>query len=537
MFTDMGYVHRYMPLGWLGFSLVYSFSGLDPSGYHAAGIALHCANALLVFAVLGRLLARFASDAPERRRLIAAGLAALLWALHPLRVETTAWCSGLLYAQSAFFALLCVLFRLAELEARIRPDGRKAPLLLACGLVAFAASVLTYPVALFLPFAMILLDRAWVAHAPQARRPVFLGSGAFCTVAAVGLGLTVAARGTALVSWLKAPTLEQFGPLDRLLQGAYVAAVYLWRTCWTGDLRWMPLTLFDAGAIGILGWVALALLAAITWVAWSKRRTAPFLSACWVSFLVLVIPNLGFSEHPHTIADRYLYFTGITFCAAAAMVLAKVRSGVLPAACAVGVAACALVSVREARVWRSTEAFQASMLQNPDPDLAHITAARAGKLRFLEGDVRGGRQIVARELKAAPSIGGVVLTWRQVAPAVDPVREVAARPLQEWPAAPFAVAHTQIARQQLQEGRAADALLHLDAALAISPDFTEARFRRGVLLASYGDPEGALHDWLAVRSSGKPSEKQTAYLGTCLEKAYAARSDERSHLMQRLVHG
>ena len=538
MMSDFSYVHRYMPLGWLGFSLVYSVCGLDPWGYHAADLVLHAANAVLVFLVLGQLLGRFAGETPERNRTMAAGLAALLWALHPLRVETTSWCSGLLYSQAAFLALVGVLCRFAELRARVDSKGAKAGVLLACGLLAFAASVLTYPVALFLPFAVALVDRAWVG--PGARRAASLGSVAYSFIAIAGLVLTVAARGTAVATWLKAPTLAQFGPLDRLLQGAYVAVVYLWRTCWTGDLRWMPLTLFDTGAIGFLGWVAAAVLLAATSIAWRARRSEPFLAACWVSFLILIIPNLGLSEHPHTIADRYLYFSGIVFSAALAFVLARSRSRAASAVCVFLAIACAIVSVRDARNWTSTEAFQARMLQNPDPDLAHITAARAGKLRFLAGDVRGGREAVARELKEAPMVGGVVLTWEQVAPPPGLSPALAATTLQEWPAAPFAVAHAAIARQQLAEGRAADALLHLDQALAVSPFYEEARFRRGVILASLRDTDLALHDWLFVRNANGPGKDRSAeldYLGASIAKALEARGDARAKAMSGRLHG
>src|SRR5580700_10051031 len=58
MFGDVSYVHRYMPLGWLGFSIIYVFSGLNPAGYHIAGAGLHLLNALLLFLALERLLRR-----------------------------------------------------------------------------------------------------------------------------------------------------------------------------------------------------------------------------------------------------------------------------------------------------------------------------------------------------------------------------------------------------------------------------------------------------------------------------------------------
>jgi len=536
MATDFSYVHRYMPLGWLGFSLVYAVSGLDPWGYHAAGVALHALNAVLVFLIIGRLLRRFGHGAPERDRIACACLAALLWAVHPLRVETTSWCSGLLYSQAGFLALLCACGRLAELRAR--DEGRRgwAGAYFVLGFLAYVLSVLTYPVALFLPFALALLDHAWLAGGDNAgpRRAARLGMAVYAVAAVAGLALTVHARATAMISWLRAPTVAEFGLVSRLLQACYVAAVYVWRTCWTGDLRWMPLTLFDADAARVPGFVAALFLLGVTLWAWRERATAPYILACWASYLVLVTPNLGLSEHPHTIADRYLYITGVVFSVALAMALVRLRSRAsrvaLGCAGAAAVVVCALVSVSESRVWRNTDTFQERMMRNPDSDLDHITAARAGKLRFLEGDVRGGRDAVRGELARAPSVGGVILTWRQIAPSSPMSAEVAATRLQEWPTAPFAYAHQQIALAQLDEGRNRDALLHLDAALVVAPDYAEARFERGMVFAASGAAGSALHDWLFLRRAWGARPAQAArlsYMGRRIASAYAAEGNGR----------
>jgi protein O-mannosyl-transferase len=506
MASDFSYVHRYMPLGWLGFSLVYTVSGLDPAGYHVAGIGLHALNAILVFIVLEQVLRRFAGGSPERDRIVSAGLATLLWALHPLRVETTAWCSGLLYAQAGFFALVCLCARMAELRARDEGRLRRAALCFGIVWASFVASVLTYPVALFLPLCFPIVDRVWLAGKEGALRSARRGA-AFLALMAVGaLMLTLHARGTVASSWGRVPSLGEFSVLSRILQASYVAMVYVLRTLWPADLHGVPLTLFDPDAPGGLGWIAAAGLVCVSWAAWRLRRRAPFLAVCWLCYLVLLTPNLGLTEHPHTIADRYLYFTSIPFSVALAIGIVRLRTDGMRAAarlaCGLAAVACAAASLAQARTWRDIETFQRHLMQVPDPDLNHITAARTGKLRFLEGDVRGGREAVKLELDRAPGVGGVILTWRQVAPAGPLSPEVASRELQEWPTAPYSFAEVQIARDQLAEGRTHDALLHLDSALARSPDYVEARFRRGVLLALLGRPEEALHDWLIVERSG-----------------------------------
>jgi hypothetical protein len=533
MFTDFSYVHRYMPLGWLGFSAGYTVSGLDPVGYHVAGVILHALNALLVFGVLRLLLERFSPGAPAADREMGAGIGGLLWALHPLRVETTSWCSGLLYAQAGFFALLYARAHLGELRWLAEGRAGRSRLLFFAGFAAYAASVLTYPVVLFMPFGLAVLDVAWVRGLGERRRALLgilaLRVAAMGAAAAIGLALTVYARGTVAQAWGKTPTLAEFGLLARALQAAYVGAVYLLRSVWPFDLRWMPLSLFDPGSPGALGWASAGVLAVVTAAVWRLRRRAPYLAPCWAAYLVLIIPNLGLTEHPHTIADRYLYVTGIAFVAALVFAVvgirrAKVRLAAF-AACAVLAGAWALVSLREARDWRSTGAFQAHILGNPDPDLRHITLARMGKLRFLEGDVRGGREAVRAELREAPAVGGVVLTWGQVAPSVYLSPSVAEARLQEWPAAPFSVADATIARQEVQEGRVEDALLHLDSALSRSPLYMEARFRRGLLLAALGRAPDALHDWIYIErlgtDGGAGSRGRAAFMGDYLEKQFS----------------
>jgi tetratricopeptide (TPR) repeat protein len=539
MFTDFSYVHRYMPLGWLGFSLGYAFSGLDPVGYHVAGIVLHALNSLLVFEVLRRVLARFALGADPVGRELSAGAGALLWALHPLRVETTSWCSGLLYAQAGFFALLYGLAHLEELRLLSRGEASKSRVWFALGWVAFVASVLTYPVVLFLPFAFVVLDRAWLGGLPAARRVVFR-TGAVAATAVLGLALTVYARGTVVQPWGKTPTLDEFGIKARALQAAYVGAVYVVRTLWHGDIGWMPLSLFDPGMPGVLGWISLAFLIALTCACWFLRRRAPYLGVCWIMYLVLIVPNLGLTEHPHTLADRYLYITGIVFSAAVSLAIARARRAQDPllALGALAALAAASVSVRDARNWRNTDAFQMHIIGTQDPDLRHITAARMGKLRFLEGDVRGGREAVKAEFDAAPSIGGVVLTWKQVAPAGFLSPLVAKSRLQEWSAAPFSVADASIARQQLDEGRVEDALLHLNAALERSPSYMEARFRRGLMLAALGRAQDALHDWLVVVRQGRgrdeASRAQADFMAGYLEKRFLEQGAERQLRALRL---
>ncbi len=59
MFTDWGYVRRYMPLGWLNFSATYELAGLDAGAYHAVALGLYVLDCGLVFALVLHVLRLF----------------------------------------------------------------------------------------------------------------------------------------------------------------------------------------------------------------------------------------------------------------------------------------------------------------------------------------------------------------------------------------------------------------------------------------------------------------------------------------------
>src|SRR5207302_693630 len=97
MFTTTLMGH-YIPLTWLTLALDYALWGMNPRGYHLTSVLLHALDAALVFLVARRLL----RDAPVG----AAAAAALVFGLHPLRVESVAWVTERRDVVSGVFVLL-----------------------------------------------------------------------------------------------------------------------------------------------------------------------------------------------------------------------------------------------------------------------------------------------------------------------------------------------------------------------------------------------------------------------------------------------
>ena len=149
LLTDSSYVRRYMPLGWLTLCGLFPVNGLDPFVYHAAAFGFYIVNVALVYvlALLAiRQLVPAARGGLKAWHAWAAFLAAGWWAFHPLRAESTAWISGLLYGQAATGFLLALV---AYLLAWAHPARRSV--WVAASWVAITASLLTYPIALGFP--------------------------------------------------------------------------------------------------------------------------------------------------------------------------------------------------------------------------------------------------------------------------------------------------------------------------------------------------------------------------------------------------
>ena len=92
------YESHYWPMVYSSFWLEYRLWGLQPYGYHLNNVLLHILNSLLIWLLLRKLL------------IPGAWLAAALFALHPVHVESVAWIIERKDVLSTFFYLLAFLF-------------------------------------------------------------------------------------------------------------------------------------------------------------------------------------------------------------------------------------------------------------------------------------------------------------------------------------------------------------------------------------------------------------------------------------------
>lgn len=502
MFGDFTYMRRYVPLGWLAFSSVYAVSGLDPAGYHAAGVLLHGANTALVFAVLLRLLARFAPAKPGGWPVLCAGLGALLWAVHPFRAETVGWSSGLLYALATAFALGSVLAFLTS-RASDHVAARRGWLLAASAL--FACSLFAYPMTLGVVVVFALIDLAvWHARGDRVRGPwwrdrclwkLAAENLAFLLPAAAALAMTVVARWSPSTFWVPAPTWSEFGPLARAQLAFDVWAYYLWKPLWPLNLSPAPAWLFEEHAgVSIASFVAVG---AITLWVWRRRARGWGPMLCWIGYLAILFPLLGLTERQHYTSDRYHYAVGVLAVAAVALLAVRTSArwrGAVAALLGAAVVACAVAQQRQLEVWRNTDTLRRRIAERTGP--AQLRADNYARWAMFKVGV-GRREEAAALLAEAAREGTLNDQGRRLAEDIaassDNRGQVRLIP-------PVALVHREYAKAFVRDGRVREAHEHFRAALAVAPDFSLARYEWAVLRAHDGDAAGALHLSLAVES-------------------------------------
>lgn len=321
MFTDTSYARRYLPLGWLGWALNQHWFGLAPWSYHVGNILLHATNAVLVFFLVGKLLWLGAGTWWRRQPAgvwVGAALASLLWAVHPLQVESVAWASARIYSQAALFLLVSLLCHVQFLSL---PQGARGRWLwFSASVGGFACSLLTYPIALGALALYFILDVVPFARAGQPgqagwgwlRPALWLEKVPFLAVAFLVLGATVWSR---FHSGIYQPPVgvDAFGFGSRWMQALYVWGYYVWKP-------WVPTGLSPVYPTLIrfepLDWPFLCSAAGVGGVSlglWLMRRRWPGALAVWIGYVAVLAPLVGWTEHPHFASDRYSYLAGVAW--------------------------------------------------------------------------------------------------------------------------------------------------------------------------------------------------------------------------------
>jgi Flp pilus assembly protein TadD len=339
------------PVTWLSHALDVQVFGLTPAGPHDVNVVLHIVNALLLFWVLSRVTG---CRGPS-------WLAAGLFALHPINVESVAWISERKN-------LLSMLFLLLALEAYRRyaaADSRTRTARYVLVVVLFALGLMSKPQVITFPFVLLLWDYWPLGRIAIRQKNPEEASGeqrkangewrllileklplfALSIVSAM-ITLTAQAAGGATSAY----------PLSIRVENALVSyARYLGKFVWPANLA--PFYPYPLKPYPHLEVVASALLLLGITVAVARARRG-YLTVGWLWFLGTLVPMIGVVQvGTQAMADRYAYlpfiglFVMVSWLAAEVWQRLRLSRSLAIASSIVVLAALGFLSHRQVGYW------------------------------------------------------------------------------------------------------------------------------------------------------------------------------------------
>jgi hypothetical protein len=363
-----GYAANWHPLTWISHMLDVSLFGMDAGAHHVVNLVLHVANTLLLFDVLRRM-----TGALGRSAFVAA-----LFAVHPLHVESVAWVAERKDVLSTLFWMLTLEAYVAWTRA---PNARRYALVL----LAFVAGLLSKPMLVTLPFALLLLD-AWplrrMTDAASAKRLVVEKIPLFLLAAASSVVTFVAQHAEGAVASFETRPLA-----ERLVNAPIAYVVYVRKMLAPTDLA--PMYAQARPSAAGIGAAAAAALALVTWAAWRQARARPWFVVGWLWFLGTLVPVIGLVQVGwQTMADRYTYvplvglFVVVAW-GAAELLAATARAGAATVVASAALVACAVLARRQVETWRDGETLWRHAVA-VDPDNPAARNFLGGQMCFLE---------------------------------------------------------------------------------------------------------------------------------------------------------
>src|SRR5213596_914811 len=370
--THLGH---YIPLTWMTLGLDYVLWGMNPLGYHLTNLLLHATHAVVFFFVVRRILTRALPSLSERGHALAvsAGVAALVFAIHPLRVESVACVTERRDVLSGLFYLLTILLYLRACEREARGRGRYW-----LSVAMFGCALLSKSMVVNLPVVLVILDvyplrrlGGSIGWRSEPARRVYVEKIPFVLLAAAASAIAVMAQSSVHA----VASLAQLSVPGRLAVSAYGLSFYVWKMVVPVNLSpvyELPPTV-NPGALPFI--LSYGLVLAITALVLVLRRRVPGLLATWLAYIVVLLPVLGiFQIGLQIAADRYTYLAGLGWANLAGAGLLSCwrtsrgsKTGTPAALLVAGVAICVVVGLgvltwNQVQVWRDSERLWAHAL-------------------------------------------------------------------------------------------------------------------------------------------------------------------------------
>jgi len=484
----------YEPLTWLSWNVDYLLWGMNPAGYHFINVLLHSLNAILFYYVADLLL-RFISRSSfvsqqmageeETRVRCASLLAALFFAIHPLRVESVAWATERRDVLSGFFFLASFYCYLAAHAGGMAHRRER----ILSSILLFLLAVLAKATAVGLVWALLAVDLYPFKRWDLKEKIPYL-------VIAVVAGE---------INFMGFQTRDLAGGMyrywERILIFLYGSIFYVWKTLWPANLS--PYYQLPTHLITFLKPLAVqgALAVLMSWIFFMNRRRWPGVFVAWACYLLMLAPVSGLVQNGQQItADRYSYLACMPFALVAGQLWWGLKnrwvvlSGSLLVLIGLGVR-----TTQQIRIWRDDQTlWRHAIAVTPEGTLPRWNLA---SFLLSRGDYTGAEEQYKALLQMAPqdlethlNLGFIYETLGKYAAAHEQYENI----LRMDPG--NAQAQNNLAGLLLKEGNWKTGRHELEKIVLQHPELAEAQFNLGIALMHEGRKEvGRAHLRLALQ--------------------------------------
>ena len=362
------YMGWWMPLTWISFAVDYHFWGLNPLGYHLTNILLHAANAGLVVLVADELLGQWkeggsrvkGQGASENFEYIYPAtllLAALLWGLHPLRVESVAWVTERKDVLNGIFSLAAILCYLRYVRMKNSVGySASAIRLYVLSLLFLLFSLMSKPISVVIPAMLLVADWYPLGRFSKEKvQQVLLEKVPFVVlVAGISLATIYFASGNQiLVSY------SDLSLFKRFILAGYALFEYCLMSLYPVGIVHMYLMPWPFPPSYTLKAVVMIVFSVFCF--WRYRKN-PWLTATWLAYVIPLLPVLGFFQNgAQSHAARFTYLPSVApgICAAAIFLVLSKRypryKRFLATAVVVLILFYTAISLRHIAAWKNPE--------------------------------------------------------------------------------------------------------------------------------------------------------------------------------------
>lgn len=520
------------PLTWISHQLDWELFNGAAWGHHFSSMALHAADVVLLFLVLRQL-----TEAPWKSFLVA-----LLFGLHPLRVESVAWISERKDVLSTVFFLLTI----GAYAKWVRPGAPRvdAPSLqpfnastlqpshpwYLLSLACFALGLMSKQMLVTLPCVLLLLDFWPLTRWRIGFRNLLLEKIPFFAMALVACVITVFVqrRGGAIVEGLPLPA--------RLENTAVSYFRYIGKLLYPVDLVFFYPPVAHWPALVVAG--SALLLLVLTAAVFLARRRFPYALVGWLWFAGTLVPVIGLiPAGEQSMADRYSYIPSIglvwVLVWGVAELAAKRDASLKAPSFAptgpgktqllgfVGGVALALICAgltrAQAGYWRNDETlFGHALKVSSDNYLAHnnlgTTRDKQGRYDEAIAHFQQALRIKPDYTQGHSNLGVVLMERNQLDEAVREF-ETALRVNPR-----YADAHNNLGSALEKKGQMDDALREYQVAVDLRPEFPDAHYNLGVALMKKGRFDQAVKEFVVTLAQQPGSADAHNNLGFALQQ-------------------